>query len=94
MDKIELMPSIVRRIHMSELKYEIIKTLGVLSEGSRGWQREINLVSWNGRKAKLDVRDWSPEHQRMGKGLTFAREDLIKFKEFINTVDLDELDLD
>jgi hypothetical protein len=77
---------------MSELKYEIIKTLGVLSEGSRGWQKEINLVSWNGRNPKLDVRDWSPDHQRMGKGLTFTREELKKLRDFINSIDLDELD--
>lgn len=79
---------------MSELKFEIIKTLGVLSEGSRGWQREINLVSWNGRKPKLDVRDWSPDHQRMGKGLTFSREELKKLNDFVNSIDLDEMELD
>lgn len=76
---------------MSELKFEIIKNLGVLSEGSRGWQREINLISWNGRTPKLDVRDWSPDHQRMGKGLTFTREELQKLKDFINAIDLDLL---
>ena len=79
---------------MSELKYEIIKNLGVLSEGSRGWQKEINLVSWNGRPPKLDVRDWGPDHQRMGKGLTLNREELKKLKEFVNSIDLDELELD
>lgn len=79
---------------MGEIKFEIIKTLGVLSEGSRGWQKEINLVSWNGRKPKLDVRDWGPEHQRMGKGLTLNREEIYKLRELINSIDLDGLELD
>lgn len=79
---------------MSDLKYEIIQTMEVLSTGSRGWQREINLVSWNGRKAKLDVRDWSPDHQRMGKGLTFSREELKKLVEFISSIDLDGLEIE
>ncbi|MEQ8175044.1 MAG: PC4/YdbC family ssDNA-binding protein [Syntrophomonadaceae bacterium] len=79
---------------MSDLKFEIIETLGVLSEGSRGWQKEVNLISWNGRSPKLDVRDWSPDHQRMGKGLTFTRDELIKLRDFINSLDLEELELD
>lgn len=79
---------------MSDIKYEIIETLGVLSTGSRGWQRELNLVSWNGRPPKLDVRDWSPDHQRMGKGLTFSLEELKKLNEVISALDLETMELD
>ena len=47
---------------MSDIKYEITEELGVISESPKGWTRELNRVSWNGREAKLDLRDWAPEH--------------------------------
>jgi hypothetical protein len=58
-----------------EIKFEIVEKIGVLSEGNKGWRREINQVSWNGREAKLDLRDWSEDHLRMGKGVTLSREE-------------------
>ncbi|MCR5208507.1 MAG: hypothetical protein K6C14_08540 [Eubacterium sp.] len=61
---------------MPEIKYEITEHLGVISETARGWTREVNLISWNGREPKVDVRDWSPEHDKMSKGLTFTKEEL------------------
>lgn len=79
---------------MAEIKYEITKTLGVLSEGSKGWQKEINLVSWNDRKPKVDIRDWAPEHEKMGKGLTLNKEELIQLKELLNRIDLEDLELE
>jgi hypothetical protein len=59
-----------------EIKYEITEHLGVISETARGWTREVNMISWNGREPKVDVRDWSPEHDKMSKGLTFTTEEL------------------
>ena len=79
---------------MAEIKYEITKTLGFLSEGSKGWQKEINLVSWNDRQPKVDIRDWAPEHEKMGKGVTLNKEELKKFKELLNDIDLETLDID
>lgn len=58
-----------------EFKFEIKKALGVVGEGSKGWRKELNLVSWNEREAKLDIREWSPDHQKMGKGVTLSREE-------------------
>ena len=60
---------------MAELKYEITKHIGVLSESSRGWTKELNMVSWNDREPKFDLREWSPDHSRMGKGITLSQED-------------------
>ncbi|MCX5780950.1 MAG: PC4/YdbC family ssDNA-binding protein [Firmicutes bacterium] len=68
---------------MSEFKFEIIKTLGVLSEGTKGWQKEINMVSWNERKPKLDIRDWGPNHEKIGKGVSLNQEELLKLKEIL-----------
>jgi len=73
---------------MAEIKYEIEETLGVLSENNKGWSKELNLISWNDREAKFDIRDWSPEHEKMGKGVTLSKEELIKLKEILNDMDL------
>ena len=61
---------------MAEFKYEIVKELGVISENAKGWRKELNLVSWNDRDAKFDIREWSPDHERMGKGVSLTEEEL------------------
>ena len=58
-----------------DIVFEIEKELGVLSTSSRAWNKELNLVSWNGGKAKYDIRDWSPAHEKMGKGVTLTQEE-------------------
>ncbi|HWQ75508.1 MAG TPA: PC4/YdbC family ssDNA-binding protein [Syntrophomonas sp.] len=78
---------------MAEIKFSIAQTLGVLGEGSKGWQKEINLVSWNDRKAKLDIRDWGPEHERMGKGVTLSKAEAVALKQLLMELDLDQLDI-
>ncbi len=72
-----------------EFSFEIIETLAVLSEGSRGWRKEFNLVSWNGREPKYDIRDWSEGHDKMGKGITFSLTELEKLKQAL--ADIEEL---
>ena len=76
---------------MADIKFEITRTLGVLSESTKGWQREINLVSWNERKPKVDIRDWGPEHEKMGKGITLNKMELLQLKELLNGMDLESL---
>ena len=61
---------------MLQIKYEILEHLGVLSESGGGWQKEVNIISWNGRPAKLDIREWSPEHNRMSNGVTLTADEL------------------
>lgn len=60
---------------MSDIQYEIVKQLGVISTSKRGWNKELNLISWNGREPKYDPREWSPEHEKMGKGITLTEEE-------------------
>lgn len=69
---------------MAEITFEITKELGVISEASKGWTRELNMVSWNGREPKYDLRDWSPDHTRMSKGVSFTEEEMIKLVELFN----------
>lgn len=68
---------------MAEIKYEIVETVAVLSEGNKGWKKELNLISWNGREPKYDIRDWSEDHTKMGKGVTLSLSELQVLKESI-----------
>jgi hypothetical protein len=73
---------------MTEIKYEIVKKIGVLSKAGSGWTKELNLISWNDRDPKYDLRDWSADGQKMGKGVTLSREELSALKELLNTIEL------
>lgn len=73
---------------MAEIKFEIQKNVGVLSEGSKGWTKELNLISWNNREGKYDIREWDPEHVKMGKGVTLSKEELRKLRELLNGMEL------
>ncbi len=68
---------------MDELKYDIVKTFGVLSTSSSGWTKELNLISWNGGEPKYDLRQWAPDHAKMGKGITLSREELAELKKLL-----------
>ena len=72
---------------MSELKFEIVKEIGVVAEGTKGWRKELNLISWNGGEPKYDIRDWAPEHKKMGKGTTLTQDEVMKLKKILNTIE-------
>lgn len=61
---------------MAEFKFEIVEHLGTLSEDNKGWTKELNKVSYNGREAKYDLRSWDPEHKMMSKGITLSDEEI------------------
>lgn len=73
---------------MADIKFEIEKEMGKISESSKGWTKELNLISWNGKEAKYDLRDWAPEHEKMGKGVTLSNDELKALKELLNSMDL------
>lgn len=73
---------------MSEIKYEIIKNIAVFSTSASGWRKELNLISWNDREPKYDLRDWSTDHTKMGKGVTLTKEELLALKELLNNIEL------
>ena len=73
---------------MAEIKFEIKQELGILSEGSKGWTKQLNLISWNDREPKYDIRDWSPDQEKMGKGITLSHEELKNLKELLTTIDI------
>lgn len=71
---------------MPDIKYEIIETIGILSENAKGWKKELNLISWNKAEPKYDLREWSPDHEKMGKGTTITKEEIKKLKEILQTL--------
>ena len=75
---------------MADFKYEIIEELGVLSESAKGWTKELNRISWNGGAPKLDVRDWAPEHEKMGKGVTISVSEAKILRDLLGGLNLDE----
>ncbi|HVJ47912.1 YdbC family protein [Desulfitobacterium sp.] len=73
---------------MADIKFEIKETIGVLSESSKGWKKELNFISWNDKDPKYDIRDWSPDHSKMGKGATLTVEELKSLKGLLDGMDL------
>lgn len=65
---------------------KILQEIGVLSESEKGWKKELNFVSWNEREPKYDLRDWSENHEKMGKGITLSKDEIEKLKNILNTI--------
>ena len=59
-----------------EVTYEIVEEIGILSSQPTGWTRELNVVSWNGGQPKYDIREWSPLHDRMSRGVTLNEQEM------------------
>jgi len=74
--------------NMADIKFEIKETTGVLSESTKGWKKELNLISWNDKEAKYDIRDWDSEHKKMGKGVTLSAEELKKLRDILNEMNI------
>jgi hypothetical protein len=70
------------------ITYEIVMQLGVLSQSRSGWTKELNLVSWNENAPKYDIRDWSPDHSQLGRGVTLSREELLALRDLLNSWEL------
>lgn len=75
---------------MAELKFEITERIGVLSENAKGWTNELNKVSWNEREPKYDLREWNPDHSRMGKGITLTDEEVETLKAILNGEEIED----
>lgn len=71
---------------MAEIQYTIEKQIGDLSSNAKGWTKELNLISWNGGKAKYDIRDWAPDHEKMGKGVTLTEDEAQNLYELLKDI--------
>ena len=75
---------------MAGFSYEITERIAVLSTATTGWERQLNMISWNGREPKYDIRDWSPDGSKMGKGISLTAEELATLKGILEELDLGE----
>ena len=75
----------------SDFNFKIVRKIGTMSQSSTGWAKELNLVSWNGNKAKFDIRDWSPDHESMSRGIRLTSYEAKKLREFLSEADLDDI---
>ena len=73
---------------MAEFTYEVTERIAVLSTNARGWERQLNLISWNEGEPKYDIRDWSPDGSRMAKGISLTEEELKTLKDILNDMEL------
>jgi hypothetical protein len=73
---------------MADITYKIVEEIGVLSESPNGWQKELNLVSWNEREPKYDLRDWNADHDKMRKGITLTVDELAQLRDVLNGLEL------
>jgi hypothetical protein len=73
---------------MADIKFEIKETIVVFATSTKGWTKELNLVSWNDKDPKYDIREWSPDHSKMGKGITLTADELMMLKGILNGMNL------
>ena len=73
---------------MAELRFEIKKTLGCISDEKGGWAKELNLVSWNGNDPKYDLRSWDDNKKKMGKGITLSEEEIKRLRDLLNSIEI------
>lgn len=68
---------------MESVEYKIIENFGAISTSPSGWTKELNLISWNGGEPKYDIRQWAPDHAKMGKGVSLSREEAEELKNLL-----------
>ena len=73
---------------MAEFKYEITERIAVLSTNASGWERQLNMISWNGKDPKYDIRDWSPDGSKMSKGISLSHDEMAVLKDILNELEL------
>ena len=71
-----------------EFTYKVIREIAVLSEKTNGWSKQLNLISWNDGEPKYDIRDWGPNREKMGKGVTLTPAELMSLSEALEEIEL------
>ena len=72
---------------MGDLKFKIIEECGTISEKNKGWQTELNIVKWGNHEPKYDIRVWSPDHTKCGKGISHTADEISVLRDILNEVD-------
>ena len=71
-----------------DISYEIVERIGVISKYPTGWEKQLNIVSWNGGNPKVDCRDWSPDMEHMSRGITLHMDEAKKMFELLGTMEM------
>jgi hypothetical protein len=75
----------------NEISFNVTKPIWKLNRSVNGWQKEVNLVAWNGKKPKLDVREWNADKTKMRRGVTLSKDEVLELKRCLNSIDIDWL---
>lgn len=78
------------KLMATQITITIEEELGDLSIGSNGWKKQLTYTSWNEREPKFDIRSWDENHEKMTKGITLTKEELLNLKEILNNLDFDK----
>jgi len=68
---------------MAEFTFEIVQKGAVLEAQAKGWNVELNKVSWSGRDPKWDIRPWNEDHSQCGKGITLSEAALANLGKYL-----------
>lgn len=75
-----------------EITFQIVEHIGVLSE-TKGWKKELNIVSWNNGPARFEIREWDDFHDYMRKGLAFTKGELKELRDILNDMDFNKVEI-
>ena len=67
-----------------DITFDIKEEIGIISTSSKGWTKELNIVSWNNGKPKFDLREWDSGHEKMGKGVTMTVKEARALRELLD----------
>ncbi|MBQ8164608.1 MAG: hypothetical protein IJZ94_02155 [Clostridia bacterium] len=76
---------------MPDITFDVRQNLGVLSDAGKGWKKELNVISWNGRDAKLDIREWNSDRSKMKKGITLSKDEASVLYYLLSKIDNDSI---
>lgn len=76
----------------TDFSVQVLQHLGVLGYGTKGWSKQVNIVSWNGEQATLDIRSWSYDQTHQGKGISLKRDEAIRLRDTLNAMNLGDVE--
>ena len=65
-----------------DFSYEIVKELGTINEYGK-YAVRVNIISFNGNAAKLDIRKWNTEENKMMKGIALSDDEAKELKKIL-----------
>jgi len=77
-------------------EYEVKEHIDTIMVGFRGFSKEVSIVKWNDKKPVFDIRAWRVSDrdglQYPLRGITFSKEEFIKLREILNSIDVNCID--